>query len=146
MNSDIEKALPHRGRMKLLDSIVSTHDQTAVTQASVTSRWPLVENGAAHPLVVVELVAQTSAVCIWAKNLRENKQEEDGTRGWLVGVKQACFFVDKIPVGAVITTRASVVFNMDDFTELEGESESDGEILGKVVLQVIKDNSGGDWQ
>ena len=144
MNSDIEKALPHRGRMKLLDRIVETYDRTAVTQASVTSRWPLVEDGAAHPLVVVELVAQTSAVCIWAKNLRENKQEEDGTRGWLVGVKQASFFADKIPVGAVIDTKASVVFTMDDFTEIEGESESGGEILGKVVLQVIKDSAGGD--
>jgi predicted hotdog family 3-hydroxylacyl-ACP dehydratase len=132
--------------MKLLDRIVETHGQTAVTQASVTSRWPLVENGAVHPLVVVELVAQTSAVCIQSKNLRENKQVEEGIRGWLVGVKQASFFVEEIPVGTVINTRASVVFTMDDFTELEGESESGGEILGKVVLQVIKVNAKGDWQ
>jgi predicted hotdog family 3-hydroxylacyl-ACP dehydratase len=139
---DIEKALPHRGRMKLLNRIVDVHGQTAVTQASVTPLWPVVENDAVDSVVIIELVAQTSAVCVWWKNFQDNGKKEGGVRGWLVGVKQASFFVEKIPVGAVITTMASIVFTMDDFTEIRGESESDGKILGKVVLQVIKENAG----
>ncbi len=140
---DLETLLPHRGRMKLLERIVQVGDRFAVTEAVVANTWPLVENGAADPLVLIELVAQTSAVCIGWKKLAESGGDEIDARGLLAGVKEASFSTDRIPVDTRITTRTQVNFNMDNFTEIMGWSEADDKILGEIVLQVVKEETEG---
>ncbi len=137
---DLETLLPHRGRMKLLDRIVEVGDRFAVAEAVVAETWPLVENGAADPLVLIELVAQTSAVCIGWKKLAENGGDEIDARGLLVGVKEASFSTGRIPVDTSITIRAHVNFNMDNYTEISGQSLAHGRVLGEIVLQVVKED------
>jgi len=38
---DIEKLIPHRDRMKLIDEIIESDDEKAVTESLVTEKWPL---------------------------------------------------------------------------------------------------------
>jgi predicted hotdog family 3-hydroxylacyl-ACP dehydratase len=41
MIEDIENLIPHRERLKLIDSIVSVDQEHAVTRATVKENWPL---------------------------------------------------------------------------------------------------------
>lgn len=140
VNIDIEKLIPHRNGMKLVDKIVKVDDHLAVTESTVKNSWPLVENNAANCLVLIELVAQTSAVCIGWKELKHG-QGDAGSKGWLVGIKSASFYSGSIPVNTQIMTQTHINFAMDNYTEIHGESKTDGFVLGKIILQVLKNDS-----
>ncbi len=140
MNIDIETLLPHRDGMKLVDNVVKVDEQMAVTESTVTNSWPLLENNAVSCLVLIELVAQTSAVCIGWKELKDGR-ENVGGKGWLVGIKSASFFTGGIPVNTNIMTQTRINFTMDNYTEIQGESKAGNVVLGKIILQVLKNIS-----
>ncbi len=140
MNIDIETLLPHRDGMKLVDNVVKVDEQMAVTESTVTNSWPLLENNAVGCLVLIELVAQTSAVCIGWKELKDGRDNVGG-KGWLVGIKSASFFTGGIPVNTHIMTQTRINFTMDNYTEIQGESKAGNVVLGKIILQVLKNIS-----
>ncbi len=41
INIDIEKILPHRDRLKLIDEILEADDEKAITVSVVSEKWPL---------------------------------------------------------------------------------------------------------
>ncbi len=137
MNIDIETLLPHRDGMRLVDKVVKVDEQMAVTESTVTKSWPLLENNAVGCLVLIELVAQTSAVCIGWKELKDGRDNVGG-KGWLVGIKSASFFTGDIPVNTHIMTQTRISFTMDNYTEIQGESRAGNVVLGKIILQVLK--------
>jgi len=133
----VEQLIPQRGRMKLIEEILSVEGGSATTAATVTDLWPLTEGGCVSPLVAVELVAQTSAAAIGWKTLQE-EGETPNTRGLLVGIKTAAFRAETIPVGSRLVTRAAIHFTMDHLTEISGETSLNGDTVGEVTLQVIR--------
>ena len=138
VNINIEDLIPHRGRMKFVDEIIEVDENSAVTESTVTDQWPLVQNNLVNPLVLIELVAQTSAVSIGWKNLK-NDGNNIGGKGWLVGIKTANFFIDRIPLNIQIRTRAKINFSLDNYTEICGTSKIGSDIIGEIVLQVLRD-------
>jgi predicted hotdog family 3-hydroxylacyl-ACP dehydratase len=142
LNDEIERLIPHREGMKLLDAIITADGRQATTESVVTDRWPLVENRRASPLVLIELVAQTSAVCIGWKEAQEAGDEPIEGKGWLVGIKSADFFTGSISVGTRIRTQTEIRFSIDNYTEIRGKSMADRSCLGEMVLQVMRDNEG----
>jgi predicted hotdog family 3-hydroxylacyl-ACP dehydratase len=140
VNIDIERLLPHRDGMKLVNKIVRVDEHMAITESTVTSSWPLVENNDANCLVLIELVAQTSAICIGWKEL-VGGIDDVGGKGWLVGIKSASFFTDSIPLNTVIITQIYINLTMDNYTEVQGESKAGNVVLGKIILQVLKNIS-----
>ena len=137
MNLDIETLIPHREGMKLVDKIIKVEEGMALTESTVTKKWPLVENNVVNSLVLIELVAQTSAVCIGWKETNEGRDDAGG-KGWLVGIKSASFHTRDIPLDTPIRTRTHINFTMDNYTEIQGESRAGDIILGKIILQVLK--------
>ncbi len=135
---EIERLIPHRDRMRLIHRIIETDADSAVTLAVAGDDWPPAEGGGISPLVVIELAAQTAAVAIGAKTLADDPDARPGS-GWLVGVKSARLPSAPIPVGARLETRATVRRSMDAYTEIEGTSTVDGEVVGTAVLQVVRD-------
>ncbi|MGE0085460.1 MAG: hypothetical protein AB7S75_13685 [Desulfococcaceae bacterium] len=136
-DTDIEKLIPHRDRMKLLDTVLSGDENSAVCESVVNEHWPMLEDHAVSPLVLIELTAQTSAVYIRQKELRDGKHPAEG-KGWLVGIKSAVFFTDKIPLHTRITTTAGVCATLDNYTEIRGQSKIGTETVGEIVLQVMR--------
>ena len=100
---DIEQLIPHRDRMKLIDEIIESDDEKAVTESLVTKKWPLFKETYVNSIIIIELVAQTASVCIGYKELKKNDEKLEG-KGWLVGVKNASFYLDKIALNSRITT------------------------------------------
>lgn len=89
-NVNIEQLIPHRNHMRLADKIIDAQEQYAVTESVVTEKWPLAQDDGVSSLVLIELAAQTSAICVVWKEF-EQKGKTKGGKGWLVGVKQADF-------------------------------------------------------
>jgi len=133
----VDSLLPHRDRMKLIDEIVELTAERAVTRSTVTSQWPLVREEKVDSLIIIELVAQTSAIHI--NRTRGDHGKEDSGGGLLVGVKEAEFFVEFLPQGTILTTSANNMYSLENYTVLEGlVCNEDGANVGRVEIQVIR--------
>jgi predicted hotdog family 3-hydroxylacyl-ACP dehydratase len=136
----VESLIPHRNRMRLVDEIVAVDEKKAVTVATVTENWPMVEAGSANCLVLVELVAQTAGVCLGWRERQKKGGDLEGT-GWIVGVKEAVFHCSELPLNSRITTESRRVFQMEFYTEIEGTTRMGDEILAEIKLQVVQSDS-----
>ncbi|MBN1663091.1 MAG: hypothetical protein JW943_05770 [Deltaproteobacteria bacterium] len=135
---DIEALIPHRDRMKLIDGVLYVGDEGAATTARVSDRWPLYEDGSVDPIVLIELVAQTAAVHISAK--RQDGGHAADKRGWMVGIKKADFFRDRIPVDSGLKTSVKRLYEIDHYCVLEGEVFSGADLLCRVQIQVLRES------
>ena len=136
-NPSITDLIPHRGRMLLIQEIVRVDENTAVSRAVVSEQWPLTGDNGASPLLIVELVAQTSGLSNGLDRLIHEGQGTE-TKGWLVGIKKAAFSVDTLALGAVVETRAENSFKFEGFREIEGSASIDAKVVGEVTLQVVR--------
>jgi len=132
---NIEKFIPHRNQMKLVDEIIEVDVETAVTGAVVTEQWPLFRDGYTDPAVLIELVAQTAGICRGWQEISRNP-EKAVPRGWIVGIKKAKFFVSRIPLNTRIITRSENRVTFDNYLEIYGTSEIASELAGELILQV----------
>ena len=131
---EIEQLIPHRKRMKLIDEVLEIDDQKVITLSIVNERWPLVYNNTVHPIILIEIVAQTAAVVVGNKKLKESSK---GASGYLVGIKTADFFVENIPVGSRLECRVNLLYNLEIYGVFTGTVYSGNEIQGKIEIQVF---------
>lgn len=134
---DIEELLPHRNGMKLIDSIIEVNEDGAVSESTVTEKWPLIEGDSINPIVLIELVAQTAGICIGWEELKKKRKNTEG-EGWLAGVKEALFYWERIPLGSQIITEVKRVFDFENYHEISGMVNVGGDLVGKVSVQVVK--------
>ncbi|MCU0582157.1 MAG: hypothetical protein MUF26_06865 [Syntrophales bacterium] len=139
-NIPIEDLIPHRDRMKLVGEILDIDDHAARTSSVVTSCWPLDETGLLNPLILVELVAQTSGVHEGWKARQEGKP---GTSGWLVGIKKADFYTDAVGSGTVLITTVRTLYALESYAVFTGTVETASNILAQVELQVFRSEEDG---
>lgn len=133
----IEDLLPHRGRMLLIDEILEVDDNKAVTSATVTDRWPFFDGTDVNSLVLIEVVAQTAGINNgWVRIQKHGKDSEK--KGWLVGIKQSRFFVDRLALNARIITCAENQFEFEGYRQILGTARIGSEVVGEVALQVIQ--------
>jgi predicted hotdog family 3-hydroxylacyl-ACP dehydratase len=133
----VEDLLPHRGRMLLIDEVIHIEDDWAISGVQVSDRWPLAEADFVSPLMIIELVAQTSGLGNGLNLIKERGKGADKT-GWIVGIKKANFYTDALPMGAKIVVESKNRFKFDDFIEIEGSAKIDDKAIGEVTLQVMK--------
>lgn len=136
---DIETLIPHRDRMRLISDVLEINAEAAVTSSLVTDRWPLCRERSVDPIVLIEIVAQTSGVYI---NWIDGVQIGTSGRGWLVGIKSADFFLDRIPIHTVLITTVKKLYGSENYTALEGVVTAGSDIVGRVQIQVFKSESG----
>ncbi len=137
LNIDIDSIIPHRAPIKIISSVLEAQEDTGVTTATVNSAWPLFAAGAVDSLVLIEAVAQTAAVIEGYKRLQQGK---DSVKGWLVGIKSAHFYAEKIPAGAKLKVFVESKYSLDNYAVIEGTVKSEKEILAKMVLQALRLN------
>jgi predicted hotdog family 3-hydroxylacyl-ACP dehydratase len=133
----ITDLLPHRGRMLLIHEIVQVDKDTAVSRSIVNDQWPTFDGAGVSPLIIIELVAQTSGL---SNGLDRLTKEGEGTetKGWLVGIKKAKLHVNVLALGALVTTHAKNSFKFEGFREIEGQAMIGEQVLGEVTLQVMR--------
>ncbi len=134
---NIEDLIPHQGKMILVDRIVTLEKDYAVTSSTVGKSWPLLTDGGARSLILVELAAQCAGVCNGWGRIQTHGMDSD-RMGWLVGVKRAGFKIDIIPFNSKIITRAENTKNYDGLREIESLLKLNNEIIGEVTLQLFQ--------
>jgi predicted hotdog family 3-hydroxylacyl-ACP dehydratase len=135
---DIENLIPHRERLKLIDTITFVDQEHAVTRATVKESWPLYSGDAVSAIVLIELAAQTAGVCIgW-----NQKMKSDGPRGeakgWLVGIKNARFYVNTIPLDSCITTRSENRLVVENYKEIAATASIGEKLVAEINLQILQ--------
>jgi predicted hotdog family 3-hydroxylacyl-ACP dehydratase len=131
----IEDLLPHRDRLKLISEIIELEDETAVTRSVVSPAWPTAGSSGVDPVMLIELAAQTAAVCIGARRKRQGKRS--ASLGWIVGIKSADFLTDIVPFQAVLVTRVRQLYGLESYSVFEGTVETGGRALARIQLQVF---------
>jgi len=135
----VEDLLPHRDRMRLVDEIVEVDIKKAVTRSRVNAQWPLFDGRAVHALVLIELVAQTAGINnSWGGKIKHG--EDYVARGWLVGIKDARFYIDAVPLDTCLTTRSVNQFELEGYRVVQGTVDMDGKRVAEVELQLIQSN------
>ena len=132
----IKDLLPHRDRMLLIEQILEVNKSLTVSSAVVADHWPLVCAGSASPIVMVELAAQTAGINNSINRL-QTRGKEDGTMGWIAGVKSAVFHMDSLPVGTTLITRTQNSFSFGDFREVTGTITLDNTVAAEITLQLM---------
>ena len=134
----IEELIPHRDGMRLIDTVLAVDCDHAVTQATVAPDWPLVEDNGVSPIVLIELGAQTAGVCIgWQAKLDPDGMG-GGPKGWLVGIKQAEFFIDRVPLHTCIVTRSESRLAVESYKEITATLHAGDKLIGRLHLQVLQ--------
>jgi predicted hotdog family 3-hydroxylacyl-ACP dehydratase len=133
----IEELIPHRGRMLLIDEIITIDGESAASRATPTDQWPLSDGVAVNSLLLIELVAQTSGLSngLECLNIEGRKAR---ISGWLVGIKHAQLKLPAIALGSEIVTETRNSFKFEGFREIEGCCKLGQEVIGEVTLQVVR--------
>jgi len=138
----IEDILPHRETMLLVEEVVAVDDNQAVTRSTVSSRWPLTDDRGAQVLVLVELAAQTAGI---NNGLRIRRtQGASDHMGWIAGIKSARFFVDTLPLGALVEVTSQNQFEFEGFREILVRATVEGRPAAEIIMQLVQaDESDG---
>jgi predicted hotdog family 3-hydroxylacyl-ACP dehydratase len=137
--SDITLAdlLPHRDGMLLISEIMEVDGDHAQTRSLVQKTWPTANDQGVHPLILVEIAAQTAGVCNgWGRIQR--KGLDSNQMGWLVGIKKADFFIDSLPLGALITATAENTYCFGNLREVSCELRLNDAVIGQATLQLFQ--------
>ncbi|MCG8553444.1 MAG: hypothetical protein MI799_23815 [Desulfobacterales bacterium] len=132
----IKDLLPHRNRMLLVERILEANESISVSSAVVGDHWPLVREGSANPIVMVELAAQTAGINNSINRLK-TRGKQDGNMGWIAGVKSAVFHMETLPVGATLITRTRNSFAFEDFREVTATITLNKTVAAEVTLQLV---------
>jgi predicted hotdog family 3-hydroxylacyl-ACP dehydratase len=135
--ADLDAILPHRGPMRLLEAVVDGAPGWAVTRARASERWPLCRQDRIDPLVMIELVAQSAAVSLGMS--RQAAGTAGGDRfGFLVGIREACFFVAALRPGDTLITRVEDGFVLENYREIAGTVHRGRHLAARIALQVVQ--------
>ena len=141
INYSIEDLLPHRNRMLLIQEILEGDPKAAVSSAVVKQNWPLCNGHSADPLVLIEVAAQTAGISAGLARIKECVMDADKT-SWLVGIKQASFFVDSLAVNDNIITLAVNSYAYEGYRKIKSTSRIGSKVVGEIELQAIQADAG----
>jgi predicted hotdog family 3-hydroxylacyl-ACP dehydratase len=133
----LEDLLPHRSPMMLVEKVLEVDAEHAVTLCRVASSWPMADESGIHPLILIELAAQTAGVCNGWERVQTKGLESD-KMGWLVGIKKAELFIDYLPIGGEIISSAENSFKFESLREVACLQHLDGKLIGIMTLQLFQ--------
>jgi predicted hotdog family 3-hydroxylacyl-ACP dehydratase len=133
----LEDLLPHRSNMLFISEVLEVDRKHSLTICRVEKFWPMMEENGVLSLILVELAAQTAGVCngwdrVQTKGLASERM------GWLVGIKNAEFYTDYLPLGARILCRAENAYSFANLREVYCEQHLDKTLIGKMTLQLFQ--------
>ena len=133
----LEDLLPHRDNMMLVREVIEVDSQSAQARFVVEKSWPMADDNGVHPLVLIELAAQTAGICNGWDRI-QTKGLESEKMGWLVGIKKTDFFIDLLPFGKTIIGRAENTYNFENLRVVSCELLMDGAVIGTTTLQLFQ--------
>ena len=141
--ADIEKLIPHRLPMRLVEGIVRVDDNAILTTSVVRDTWPTANGGIVRTLVLVELIAQSAAAL---QGWKERHEREMGIGGLLVGIHTAKPRLPAVSVGTRLTCSVHISHGATNYLAFEGEVKDDaGVLLLSGAIQAFRPDQTGEW-
>lgn len=137
LDIDIDSLIPHRGKIKIINEIIDIQNTSAVSAAVVNSNWPLFDGDAVDSLVLIEGIAQTAAI---VEGYKRKQKGKSGVKGWLVGIKNAEFHEEKLPVNTRVVIMLENKYSFENYGVVEGIAKTGEKILATVTLQAMRLN------
>ena len=137
LNIDIESLIPHREKIKIISGILEIKKTTAISTAVVNPNWPSYDEGEVDSLVLIEAIAQTTAI---VEGYKRKQKGKDGVKGWLVGIKSAEFNVAKIPVNTNLMIMIENKYTFDNYAVVKGTVKTGENVLATATLQALRLN------
>jgi|WetSurMetagenome_2_1015567.scaffolds.fasta_scaffold14612_3 predicted hotdog family 3-hydroxylacyl-ACP dehydratase len=133
MNMDIESYMPHRGRMKLIEDILESDENNCKAIAVPKLTWPFQRREGIDPLVIIELIAQTTSAYVgWC---RRNEKKMGGA-GFLVGIRSAEIGLTCLSLDSPVYISCKRMLDMDNYGVFEGRVFTNDTTYGTSVIQV----------
>ncbi|MCX5912206.1 MAG: hypothetical protein NTV04_09770 [Deltaproteobacteria bacterium] len=129
-----ELLIPHRGRMRLIESVKRPTQNGLQAETTVKEGWPLTREGTVSPLLGVELVAQAiSALSTWRRG------EGAAPRvGLLVGIKEAEFSRARTPIGVQLSIKVEKLYQVGDYAVFQGHISAESAFFCRITIQVME--------
>lgn len=134
---ELEDLLPHRGKMLLIQEVLSVDSEQASTANKVRKSWPLASDDGVDSLVLIELAAQTAGVCNGWDRIHSVGMDSD-KMGWLVGIKNADITIDLLPYGVTLTASAKNTLVFENFRESSCEIFLEDQQVASITLQLFQ--------
>jgi predicted hotdog family 3-hydroxylacyl-ACP dehydratase len=134
---DINSLIPHREKIKIISGILEIQENSATSVALVNPDWPLYHEGAVNSLVLIEAIAQTAAI---VEGYKRKQRGKSGVKGWLVGIKNAEFKVEKIPINTSLIIVITSTYSFDNYGVVKGTVKTGEKVLATVTLQALRLN------
>ncbi len=133
----LEDLLPHRDHMLLVGEVLAVDSVQARTLSLVRRSWPMADDLGVHPLILIELAAQTAGVCngwdrIHTQGLDSNQM------GWLVGIKKADIEVETLLYDTEVVATAKNTHVFENLRETVCEVFIDDKRVASITLQLFQ--------
>jgi predicted hotdog family 3-hydroxylacyl-ACP dehydratase len=130
---DIESLIPHRGRMRLLDRVVSVEGGAMVAEGVVRGDNPFLQDGVMLPAALIEYMAQAMAALVsWRHGDPVPKM------GYLVGARNVAFEPVTVAPGGVVRATVREEAVLGDFAAFDGVVAVDGAVACRGNLKVFR--------
>jgi len=137
MDVAVEALIPHRGRMALIEEVLSIDENSCTTAATVRTSWPLFDGEAVDTLALVELVAQTACAGGAWKRRQEGKA---GGGGWLVGLRNGEFYEDRVVLHTRLITSTNNLYCLDNYHVFEGTVRAGSTMICRMTIQALRND------
>ena len=133
----ITDLIPHRGRMRLLDRVVSVDGGAMVAEGVVRGDNPFLRDGLLAPAALVEYMAQAMAALVsWRHGDPEPKM------GYLVGARNVEFAPVAIRPGETVRAEVREEAVLGDFAAFDGVVTAGGVVACRGNLKVFRVQEG----
>lgn len=132
--SDLDRLIPHRGRMSLLDEVERFADDGVVCRATVAADSPFLDGGAVAAVVALEYMAQAAAV--WS-GLTLEREGRAPRGGFLVSVPAMSLRVDALAPGDRLLVHARNLYRGADSAAFACAVERGGATIAEATLTAM---------
>jgi len=102
----IEEMLPHRDPFLFIQSVLSDSEDMVVCGAMIGHGHYMTHDISAPPVLGIEMGAQAAGVLAALQNIRHESVSTAPRVGYLVGIRQARFHAETLPVGQMLRVEA----------------------------------------
>ena len=131
---DLDHLIPHRAPLRLIDRILQADEHQLEALSVVKDTWPLCRSGGANVIITLEVIAQASAAL---HGYRKGWQAEPRV-GFLVGIKEARFYRQHLPLKAELITKVNVVSFISNFCVFKGALRLGDELICEAIVQAVE--------
>ncbi|MEA5460852.1 hypothetical protein VB796_17465 [Arcicella sp. LKC2W] len=128
--------LPQQEPFIMVDSLLATTENTAISQFLVKSDNVLVNDGILQESGLIENIAQTIALKAGYESVLRNEKPQIG---FIVQIKEISIF-DFPKVSEIITTKIEIMMQLPQMLVIKGESFADEKNLMVCEMRVFLDN------